>query len=280
MNRNKMFKKFLKKLRRIIINTAKSNRKVKRTIKNFSIGNFLFRMESNALKRMPYAYICYHAARLAKKLGYDRISVIEYGVGNGAGLISLEEYTEEITKIFGVQFDIYGFDTGHGLPKPKDYRDLPYQWKEGFFSMNKDDLIKKLRKSKLILGNIEETSKNFFSEYKPAPIGAIIHDFDFYTPTKVALSMMQNNSNLFLPRVFTYFDDTIGTDIELFNDYTGERLAINEFNSNNLDIKITKPYHFLNQYKETWHHQIWIVHFFKHLKYNLFIGQDDPKLPS
>ena len=73
------------------------------------------------------------------------------------------EKAEEIKKILGVQIDIFGFDLGSGLPKPKDYRDLPYQWKEGFFSMNKDDLIKKLRKSKLILGNIEETSKNFFS---------------------------------------------------------------------------------------------------------------------
>ena len=94
-------------------------------------------METNSLKRMSYAYICFHAAVLAKKLGYERISVIEYGVGQGAGLLSLEEYTEEITKITGVNIDIYGFDTGEGLPKPKDYRDLPYQWKEGFFLMDK-----------------------------------------------------------------------------------------------------------------------------------------------
>ena len=65
-------------------------------------------MEANALRRMPYAYICFNAAKLAKKLGYDRISVIEYGVGGGAGLLSLEEYTDEIKKILGVQIDIYG----------------------------------------------------------------------------------------------------------------------------------------------------------------------------
>ena len=28
-----------------------------------------------------------------------------------------------------------------------------------------------------------------------------------------------------------YFDDIIGTETELYNDYTGERLSINEFNS-------------------------------------------------
>ena len=79
-------------------------------------------------------------------------------MGEGSGLLSLEEYTEEIKKILGVQIDIYGFDTGQGLPKPIDYRDLPYHWKEGFFSMDKNDLVKKLKKAKLILGNIETTS--------------------------------------------------------------------------------------------------------------------------
>ena len=270
----------IKKIKRAIINIAKTNRKLKRIIRNFNIGNFSFQMETNSLRRMPYAYICFHAAILAKKLGYKRISVIEYGVAQGAGLLSLEKYTEEITKITGVNIDIYGFDTGIGLPKPKDYRDLPYQWKEGFFSMDKNELLKKLKKSKLILGNIEDTSKEFFLNYKPAPIGAIIYDFDFYSPTKIALNMMINNDNLFLPRVFSYFDDTIGSDVELFNDFTGERLAINEFNLNNETIKITEPYHFISQHKEVWHHQIWIIHFFKNLKYNLFVGQQDPKLPK
>ena len=148
----------IKKIRRAIINIVKTNRKLKRIIRNFNIGNFSFQMETNSLRRMPYAYICFHAAMLAKKLGYKRISVIEYGVAEGAGLLSLEKYTEEITKITGVDIDIYGFDTGIGLPKPKDYRDLPYQWKEGFFSMDKNELLKKLKKSKLILGNIEAVS--------------------------------------------------------------------------------------------------------------------------
>ena len=271
-------KKIVIKFKRIIIKLFKSSRKLKRLVKNLKIGSFEFRMEINALERVPYAYICYNAAKLAKKLGYKRISVIEYGAGRGSGLLSLEEYTEEITKILGVEIDIYGFDTGKGLPKPKDYRDLPYHWKEGFFSMDKNNLIKKLRKTKLILGDIESTSKTFFSDYNPAPIGAVIHDFDFYSSTKTALSMMKDNSNFFLPRVFSYFDDIIGNEIELYNDYTGERLAINEFNLNNKDIKISPSYHFLSQANETWHNQIWIIHFFMHEKYNSFISQDNPSL--
>ena len=266
------------KFKRIIIKLFKSSKKLRKLVRNFKVGSFAFRMEINALERVPYAYICYNAAKLAKKLGYKRISVIEYGVGQGAGLLSLEEYTEEIKKILGVEIDIYGFDTGQGLPKPKDYRDLPYHWKEGFFSMDKNDLIKNLKKTKLILGDIESTSKTFFSDYNPAPIGAVIHDFDFYSSTKTALSMMKDNNNFFLPRVFSYFDDIIGNEIELYNDYTGERLAINEFNLNNKEIKISQSYHFLSQPNETWHKQIWIIHFFMHEKYNLFISQDNPSL--
>ena len=90
--------------------------------------------------------------------------------------------------------------------------------------------------------------------------------------------MMKDNGKFFLPRVFSYFDDIIGSEIELYNDYTGERLAINEFNSNNEDIKISPSYHFLSQSMETWKHQIRIIHFFKHVKYNLFVSQDNPQL--
>lgn len=273
-------KKIFKKISRIFIRHLKSNRFLKRIIRKSNFGSFEFRYNIGALGRMPYAHICFNAAKLGKQLGYDKISVIEFGVAQGAGLISLEYYSEEIEKITGVKIDVYGFDTGEGLPEPKDYRDLPYHWQKGFFSMNKDQLSKKLKKAKLVIGDIEETSKTFFSDYKPSPVGAVIHDFDFYTPTKIALSMMQNNPDFFLPRVFSYFDDTIGSELELFSDYTGERLAINEFNSINNDIKISKPYYFLSQNREVWHNQIWIIHFFKHKNYNVFISDKNPRLPN
>ena len=51
------------------------------------------------------------------------------------------------------------------------------------------------------------------------------------------------DEKFFLPRVFSYFDDTIGDEVSLYNDFTGERLAINEFNNNNNNIKICEPYH-------------------------------------
>mgnify|MGYP001156949138 CR=1 FL=1 len=257
---------------------SKLIKRLKRLIDKKKIGSFKFRMRMNALERMHYAHICYNAAKLAKSLNYDQISVIEYGVAGGRGLLILEEYAEEIKKLLNVKIDIYGFDLGSGLPEPKDYRDLPYHWKKGFFTMDEKILRSKLKSANLIIGDIEKTSKDFFSRYNPAPIGAIIHDFDFYTSTKIALSMLNADTKFFLPRVFCYFDDVIGTEIELFNDFTGERLAINEFNSQNENIKFSPSYYLLAQASEVWHHQIWVCHFFKHEKYNAFVSKPNQQL--
>ena len=256
----------------------KLKKRFKRLIDKKKIGSFEFRMKINALERMYYAYICYNAAKLAKKLNYKKISVIEYGVAGGQGLMILEEYAEHINKLLGVKIDIYGFDSGSGLPKPKDYRDLPYHWQEGFFSMDENDLRSKLKNSKLIIGNIEDTSKDFFSKYNPSPIGAVIHDFDYYSSTKTALSMFCEDLKFFLPRIYCYFDDVIGSEIESYNDYTGERLAINEFNLENKNIKLSPSYHLLSKATEVWHHQIWTCHLFDHNDYNSFVSETNQQL--
>ncbi len=269
----------MKQLKKVLFKLIKSSKKIKHLIEKYNIGTFKFRMNLGALRRNHYAYICYNAALLGKKLGYKKISVIEYGVAKGSGLLSLEKYSLEIEKMLDIEIDVYGFDTGEGLPKPIDYRDLQYHWKAGFFSMNKEELKNKLKKAKLIIGDIEKTSKIFIKEHNPSPIGAVIHDFDFYSSTKNALNMMKGNDKFFLPRVFSYFDDIIGSEIELYNDYTGERLAINEFNSVSDNIKISPAYHLLSRPKLNWYDQIRIIHFFSHEKYNTFIS-DETHLPS
>jgi hypothetical protein len=72
-------------------------------------------------------------ASLAKILGLPRVSVFEFGVAGGAGLVNLERIAELVEQKTGVGIDIYGFDTGKGLPKPKDHRDVPYMWEEATF---------------------------------------------------------------------------------------------------------------------------------------------------
>jgi hypothetical protein len=241
------------------------------------LGDYRFRLSIGAVERPNYAHLVYHAAQLAARLGYPRISVLEYGVAGGNGLLALEYHAAEVEKLVPVEIEIYGFDTGKGLPSPKDYRDLPYHWREGFFHMEEDKLRQRLTRSKLVLGDIEQTSRSFFERHEPAPIGAIIHDFDFYSSTAAGLRMLHAGERYYLPRVFCYFDDTIGDPIALYNDFTGQRLAINEFNAASEHVKLGHAYYF-GYPREVWHDQIWICHFFRHGKYNAFVAADDQQL--
>jgi hypothetical protein len=237
-------------------------------------------MQIGAVDRPHYGYCVYNAAVLAKELGYQRISVLEFGVAGGNGLVSLEYHAEQTSKLLGIDIDIYGFDTGEGLPEPLDYRDLPYHWKKGFYKMDVPTLEARLKKAKLVLGDIKDTSNDFFEKYDPAPIGAIAHDFDFYSSTVAALKTLEADERFYLPRVFCYFDDTIGSEIELYNDYTGERLAINEFNRSHQDIKLGLSYHLLaRKVVKPLYHQICICHFFKHSRYNDFVSTGTQQLP-
>jgi hypothetical protein len=251
---------------------------IKKLVLRHSLGSYEFRLSLGAVDRPHYAHLVFNAAQLAARLGYPRISVLEYGVAGGRGLLSLEYHASEVEKLVPVKIDIYGFDTGEGLPSPKDYRDLPYHWREGFFRMQQDDLKAQLKRSKLVLGPIEETAKTFFQTFKPAPVGAIMHDFDFYSSTVSGLDMLRAGDEYYLPRVFCYFDDTIGDEIALYSDYTGQRLAIREFNDRNEPIKLSPAYYTYAKAYETWHRQIWICHHFAHKHYATFVSEEDQQL--
>lgn len=270
----------IRKLQTLILDPYPLRTIAKKIIQKFRIGSYEQRIRIGAVDRPPYGYCVYNAALLARKLGYQRISVLEFGVAGGNGLVNLEYHAQETSKVLKIDIDIYGFDAGEGLPEPLDYRDLAYHWKKGFYKMDVPRLRARLKKAKLVLGDIKDTSKDFFEKYSPAPIGAIAYDFDFYSSTVTALNMLEAGERYYLPRVFCYFDDTVGTEIELYNDYTGERLAINEFNQAHNNIKFGLPYHLLaRKAVEPWYHQIRICHFFKHSRYNEFISTEDQQLP-
>jgi hypothetical protein len=245
-----------------------------------AFGDYDSKINLGVIPRPHYAFCLYNAAKLAYRLGYKRISAIEFGVAGGNGLLSFEFHAEQISKLIPVEIEIYGFDTGEGLPQPLDYRDLPYHWKEGFYKMEVEALQSKLRRSKLILGNVSDTVAGFFERYNPAPIGAISFDLDFYSSTKGALTVLHGIQKCLMPRIFCYFDDTIGRDLELYNDFTGQRLAIDEFNRENTNIKLGFPYFLLgNGFLDTWRYQIWIAHLFNHPQYNTFISDQEQELP-
>jgi pimeloyl-ACP methyl ester carboxylesterase len=250
-------------------------RKIGREIlKRSRLGSYEWRLALGAVDRPFYGYIVYQAASLAARLGYRRISILEFGVGGGDGLRSLEEHAERVSKLFPVAIQVYGFDTGVGLPEPGDYRDLPFAWKKGFYPMNAADLRARLKRATLVLGDLKDTAGEFFKKHSPAPIGAIAYDLDFYSSTAMALDMLNAPEQHYLPRVFCYFDDIIGSDTELHCDWIGERLAIREFNEAHHDVKIDSAYHLLGRsVMEPWCHQIRVCHFFQHSRYNDFAGQ-------
>ncbi len=241
--------------------------------------SFKTKVKLKIISRPHYAYCIFNACQLAHRLGLKSMSVIEFGVATGNGLICIEEIVAEMEKLFDIKIEIYGFDSSQGLPKPIDYRDLPYHWKEGFFKMDYEILQNKLRKTQLVIGDLKDTSKTFFEKYSPAPIGAIFHDLDFYSSTKIALNLFKENNEFFLPRIFNYFDDIVGSEIELYNDFSGERLAINEFNEENKDIKISPCYNLICQKNiSSWYHQIFITHIFKHNLYSSFISKENQQI--
>ncbi len=268
-------------LEKLILNSWPLRRVIgKKIIQKFPIGSYEWRLRMGTIDRPYYGYCLYNAAVLATKLKYKRISVLEFGVAGGEGLLNLEYHAQEISKLFAIDIDIYGFDTGEGLPDPVDYRDLPYHWKKGFFKMDVPKLQSRLKKAKLVLGDIKGTSKDFFEKYNPAPIGAILYDFDFYSSTVDALNMLGAGERYYLPRVFCYFDDTMGNEVALYNDYTGQRLAINEFNLAHKEVKLGIPYYlFGRKFIENWYYQVWICHFFKHSRYNEFVSTQNQQLP-
>jgi hypothetical protein len=208
-------------------------------------------------------------AALAKVLGLRKVSVIEFGVAGGNGLLALEAISECIEQRTNVGIDVFGFDTGLGLPKPEDFRDQPNMWFEGQLPMDKAKLESKLRRAKLCLGPVKETIRPFIAG-KPAPVAFVSIDLDLYSSTRDALLLFTADYDYLLPRVISYFDDIFGY---TYNDYCGERAAIAEFNAFNNTSKICPIYGLRYSIPrvsrdEPWPDQMYFAHFFEHPLYS------------
>jgi hypothetical protein len=196
--------------------------------------------------------------------------VIEFGVAGGNGLVAAERHAREITRELGVEFQIYGFDSGEGLPPPTDYRDMPFAWQTGFYPMNQEKLKQRLSMTQLVIGQVRQTCSDFFARHDPAPIGCMFMDLDFYSSTMDAFQIFQGADKYFLPRVSMYFDDIVGADV---CDFTGERLAMTDFNAQSPHAKISPEYNSrLQESCMTWQHQVYVYHNFAHPDYSRFVG--------
>ena len=138
--------------------------------------------------------------------------------------------------------------------------------------MNVEALEKKLKFSKLILGDIKDTCQSFLSKNNPAPIGCVFIDLDYYSSTVEALKIFDGEDKYFLPRLFCYFDDVLGSENELYNEFSGELAAIEEFNNVHQHKKISKlRCLYERKVRAGWNEMIYSYHNFKHPDYNRFI---------
>lgn len=238
------------------------------------------------LPYLYYAKLVYASALQAKKLGYDAISVIEFGVAGGNGLLSLQFHAREISKLLGIEIQVYGFDSGEGLVKTEEtYLDMPFWWQPGFFKMDYKKLEKKLDNTQLIIGDVNNTCKNFFEEHKPAPVAAVMVDVDLYSSTVPVLNMLDTDYDNVLPRILMFFDDVMKG-----YECLGENVAIKEFNKQHEGSICISPegteqgFRWLNGENQL--HQSWapdgndkVCHYFKHPKYKELIREVSSELP-
>jgi hypothetical protein len=234
------------------------------------------KLDHGTIERAHYGHCMLQSAMLARKLGHSRISCIEFGVAGGAGLVAMERHAEAVRAETGVEVVVFGFDTGKGMPEPQDYRDMPYLWQSGYFAMDVPKLRAHLKSARLVLGDVTETVRNFSEQENPPPIGFIAFDLDYYSSTVTALKIFETDHRYLLPRVACYVDDMVG-DIDLaYNEFTGELLAIKEFNAQHKDIKIA-PVSGLRfssrRIPQIWHEQIFVAHPFTHPDYGKPISE-------
>lgn len=219
------------------------------------------------IPRHPYAFCIQAAADVARKYGIPKLTLLEFGVASGGGLLNLCMIAAKVTRETGVAFEIVGFDSGTGMPPPRDYRDHPEKYFTGDFPVvDKDLLLARLpANARIIYGDIETTLPTF-KEQTSAPIGFISIDVDYYWSSRQALEVLRFEPHQYLPQVYAYFDDVQDIDD---NEFCGELYAIKEFNADiSHPYRRLAPANFLNELRifkrAVWHKQIYLAHIFDH----------------
>jgi hypothetical protein len=222
-----------------------------------AFGGFRSRVAFDLVLRQQHAYAILTCADLAKELGIAEVTLLEFGVAAGAGLLNICKLAERVTRETGVRFRVVGFDTGKGMPPPQSYRDHPEIYQEGDFPMDHEGLRQSLPgNAQLIIGEIRDTLKPFLESVSPAaPIGFVSIDVDYYSSTRDALAVLDGRAEQYLPRVPIYLDDV---EHPSHNSWCGERLAVHEFNERN-ELRKIEQHAFLRSYR-IFRNARWIDH--------------------
>lgn len=242
-------------LSRVVAHTAEHNRQ---------IGHLAIRR--NLYHRSQYAYCMILAAETALRTSLAKVSAVEFGVYRGSGLKNMCEIADFIHQTLGVEFRIYGFDTGAGLPAVADWRDHPEIWTGGTFAMpDFTGLAAQLPGNcELIIGDCRDTLAPFLRAHgsAEAPIGFVSLDVDQYHSTVSALKIFDAEATHLAPVVPVWVDDSyIGV---LQTTYAGEGLAIREFNERHSLRKIEQKIVRTDDFPRLWHHCIHFAHIFDH----------------
>jgi hypothetical protein len=230
----------------------------------YLFGSYRLKIYFDLVLRQQHAYGLLFATEKAMKDGYKKLTIIEFGVANGAGLINISKICKILNRIYGLEYHIYGFDTGVGMPDPLDFRDHPELYKYGDFPMDQSNLKKVLPVNcKLVIGDVRSTVPEFISSDSllESPIGFMCLDLDYYSSTRDALHILLSDPRKYLDPLPIYFDDV---DEYSHNACCGELLAIKEFNEANVNRRIQR-HDFLLQ-KRLFKNAVWIRHmFFAHI---------------
>ena len=238
-----------------------------------------FLYDYGLVDRPFYAHGVERAVSLAGRLGYPAVTVVEFGVAAGKGLVELERHAEYYGARSGVDVSVVGFDLGSGLPKAADYRDGPYGWHEGQFPMDEAALRQRLRIAELVIGDIRETVPRWVDATPELathrPVGFVSIDVDYWSSVVAVLDLfrLQGRSQLaLLPRITCYVDD-VTSQIE----DVGAPLALRQFNEEFADRKIGRPFGHRSRlpFSPAWADQIYEAHFFEHSRYSDFLGGAD-----
>ena len=228
------------------------------------LGNFRAKVEFDLVRRRPFAFSMLRAADYADALGIDKIWVLEFGVAPGTGLLNMCRIADQVTATTGVAIKLVGFDTGSGMPPPRDYRDHPERYAAGDFPMDREALDAALPpNAQIIYGDIAQTVPRFI-EATDCVIGFAAVDVDYYWSTVEALKAFTGDNSKYLPMTLIYFDDIRH---EINNPWCGELLAIQEFNETHTMRRIS-PFNFLRNIrikkKAPWIDQIYVLNVLDH----------------
>jgi hypothetical protein len=223
-------------------------------------GSFRQKVAWDLILRHCHAFSLLKAADRAKENGLSAVSVIEFGVAAGAGLMNLSILSQKISSITGVDIQVFGFDTGTGMPPHRDYRDHPDLYREGDFPGDLSALATALpANGHLVVGDMAVTVPQFVKGKLSgqAPLGYISVDVDYYSSTVEALKIFDGPAQLYLPMVGVYLDDI---HFEGHNPFAGELLEVNEFNEQHQFRKICR-YEFL-ECTRIFRRAAWLKHMF------------------